>query len=84
MCSVISTLPTLDRQEKRLIDRKFEKPAGLETGVPSGPNASDFTAIKAFLKSTVLNENLGTPKFTGMPTFNSFWGKVHVTKNTSL
>jgi hypothetical protein len=64
MCSVISTSLTLDRQEKRLIERKFEEPTGLETGTPSGPNASDFTAIKASktpLKSTVLNENLGTP-----------------------
>jgi hypothetical protein len=67
MYSVFSTLLTLDRQEKRLIERKFEKPRGLETGIPSGPNASDFTAIKSFLKSTVLNEYLGTSNFTGMP-----------------
>jgi hypothetical protein len=36
--------------------------------IPSRPDASDFTAIKASntsLESTVINENSGTPNLTG-------------------
>jgi hypothetical protein len=122
----INTTQSLDKQGRRLIGRKSEKPAGLENfgfgntiahfhlegnsehvkiklnkcvkagkttgsniltndnGIPSRPDASDFTAIKASktsLGSTVINENTGTPNLTGISKSNSFWGQLRVTKN---
>jgi hypothetical protein len=47
-----------------------------DNGIPSRPDASDFTAIKASktsLESTVIKENSDTPTLTGMS--NSFWDK---------